>query len=103
MDAAAAAARLRIVVPAAAAPRGALQGALERLRRLCAPRHPAPLRLRLRIDDLQGGRVLELDDAGPLLELPLPAGTYHVHSRRGAVQRDYTMVLEPGRPFTLEL
>ena len=94
-------ARLRIVAPASR-PGGGLQGTVERLRSLCLSVHRAAP-LRLRVDDLQGRRVLELDDVGPLVELPLPAGTYHVRSQRGTRQRAYTMVLEPGRPFTLVL
>ncbi len=62
----------------------------------CAP-------LGLQIFDLQGHRVLALDDAGPLVDVPLPAGTYRVAAHAGSVRRSYTMTLEAGASFDLHL
>ncbi len=59
--------------------------------------------LNLRIDTLQGLRVHAIDDAGPLVDVPLPAGTYHVTVHLGQVRRSYTMTLEPGASFDLYL
>jgi hypothetical protein len=58
---------------------------------------------RLEIHDLRGRRMLALDDAGPLVEVALPPGTYHVTARRGPVQRGYTVALEQGVSFDLHL
>jgi hypothetical protein len=78
---------------------------LRRLRALYAdgPWHDEQAPLCLHIDDLQGRRVLAIDDAGPLSEVPLPAGTYNVTVRLGKVRRSYTMVLEQGASFDLYL
>jgi hypothetical protein len=65
--------------------------------------HHERLPLNLRIDDLQGHRLHTVDDAGPLVELPLPAGTYQVSVHLGPVRRSYTMTLEPGTSFDLYL
>lgn len=62
---------------------------------------PAPLRVR--IDDLRGRPVLAIEDSAPLLDLPLPAGTYHVSACLGAVRRSYTLTLAPGGRFELHL
>lgn len=59
--------------------------------------------LRLRIEDLHGHRMLAVDDAGPLLEVPLPAGTYRVDADAGMLRRSYTMTLESGTSFDLHL
>lgn len=59
--------------------------------------------LRLHIDDLEGRCLLVLDDVGPLVDVPLPAGTYHVFAGVASQQRCYTMTLEAGLPFTLVL
>ena len=55
----------------------------------------------LEIDDLRGRRVLSLHGAQPPLEVALPAGTYHVSVRHGALQRRYTVTLESGALFRL--
>jgi hypothetical protein len=55
----------------------------------------------LEIDDLRGRRMLSLQNARPPLEVALPAGTYHVSLRRGALRRRYTVTLEPGALFRL--
>jgi hypothetical protein len=62
---------------------------------------PQPDGATLEIDDLQGRRVLSLHGAQPPLEVALPAGTYHVHVRRGALRRRYTVTLESGALFRL--
>jgi hypothetical protein len=59
--------------------------------------------LNLRIDDLQGHRMHAVDSAGPLVDVPLPAGTYLVSVHLGPVRRSYTMTLEPGASFDLYL
>lgn len=63
------------------------------------PRAP----LRLQIDDLQNHPFLALDDAGPLVDVVLPAGTYHVAVQRGDVRRGYTMTLAQGASVDLYL
>ena len=59
--------------------------------------------LRLQIDDLQNHPFLTLDDAGPLVDVVLPAGTYHVAVQRGDVRRGYTMTLAQGASVELYL
>jgi hypothetical protein len=78
---------------------------MQRLRALYAegPWHDERAPLGLHIEDLQGHRVLTLDDAGPLIEVPLPAGTYHVSVCLGKVRRRYTLRLEHGASFDLYL
>lgn len=78
---------------------------LQRLRALYAdgPWHEERAPLSLRIDDLRGHRVLAIDDAGPLIDVPLAAGTYHVTVHLGNVRRSYTMTLEQGTTFDLYL
>ncbi len=55
------------------------------------------------IDDLQGHRLFEADPAAPLMDVPLPAGTYHVTAHRGRQRRRYTVTLEHGAHFDLYL
>ncbi len=68
------------------------------LRNLYAPapaaKFDAPLRLH--IDNLQGQRVFTADDAGPLVELALPVGTYNVTAVLGNRCRGYTLTLVEG-------
>lgn len=100
------AARLLIHADDAFVPRGGqFERPLQRLRALYAdgPWQDERSPLRLHIDDLQGLRVLSIDDAGPLIEVPLPAGTYHVTVQLGNVHRAYTMTLEQGAAFDLYL
>lgn len=59
--------------------------------------------LRLLIDTLDGDTVLAIDDAGPLVDVALPAGTYHVTAHLGETQRGYTMTLGQGMAFDLHL
>jgi hypothetical protein len=78
------------------------------LRRLFAlhsdgPWHHFRVPLKLQIDDLEGRRVHTVDDAGPLVDIPLPAGTYKVSVHLGKLRRSYTMVLLPGASFDLHL
>lgn len=78
------------------------------LRRLCTRhasggRHELRPALTLQVDDLQGRRLRSIDDAGPLTDVPLPAGTYQVTALRGHFRRSYTMTLEPGASVELHL
>jgi hypothetical protein len=78
------------------------------LRRMFALRaggrwHHSRLPLRLQIDDLEGHGVHTDDDAGPLVDVRLPAGTYRVSVHLGALRRSYTMTLLPGASFDLHL
>jgi hypothetical protein len=78
------------------------------LRRLFAlhpdgPCNRSRVPLRLQIDDLEGRRVHTVDDAGPLVDVPLPAGTYQVSVLLGTLRRSYTMTLLPGASFDLHL
>ena len=101
-----AAARLLIHADDDARDRGKpTESTLQRLRALYAegPWHDEQAPLNLQIDDLQGRRVLCVEDAGPLVDVPLPAGTYHVNVCLGKVRRCYTMKLEPGTSFDLHL
>jgi hypothetical protein len=58
---------------------------------------------RVCIDDLQGHCFLTADAAPALLEVPLPAGTYHVTVRQGRTQRRYTVTLQQGATVNLVL
>ena len=59
--------------------------------------------LSVQIVNLQGRRVFDVESDAPLLEIPLPAGTYHVTAQCGHVCRSYTMVMESGTSFNLYL
>jgi hypothetical protein len=59
--------------------------------------------LRLLIDTLEGETVLAVDDAGPLVDVSLPPGTYHVTAHLGDSHRGYTMRLDQGASFDLHL
>lgn len=63
----------------------------------------APPALRVCVDDLQGQRHVDADGVGALIDLPLPANTYHVTARLGELQRRYTVLLEPGATVDLHL
>jgi len=82
-----------------------LQSAWHRLRaRFSRRRQPATqTRLQLRVDDLQGRQLRAVDDAGPLTDWPLPAGTYRITAICGDLRRRYTLTLEPGASFDLYL
>ncbi|MEO8652749.1 MAG: hypothetical protein ABI409_01360 [Ramlibacter sp.] len=55
------------------------------------------------VEDMGGNRVLALDDATPLIDLPLPPGTYQVTARHGNLRRGYTLTLECNTSFDLYL
>lgn len=57
----------------------------------------------LDIRDAHGLRVFSLDDAGPLVDVPLPAGTYHVAVHVAQIERGYTMTLVQGSLVNLYL
>ena len=66
-------------------------------------KHDKRTPLKLQIHNLQGIPVHSVDEVGPLIDVPLPAGTYHVTVQFGTVRRRYTMTLEPGASFDLYL
>jgi hypothetical protein len=55
------------------------------------------------VEDMGGNRVLSLDDATPLIDLPLPPGTYQVTARHGNLRRGYTLTLERNTSVDLYL
>jgi hypothetical protein len=55
------------------------------------------------VDDLGGQQFYAAEDAQSLLEVPLPAGTYHVNIRLGDAKRRYTVTLEHGSTVNLYL
>jgi hypothetical protein len=57
----------------------------------------------VRVDDLLGKPHFAADDVRSLIDVALPAGTYHVNVRLGEVQRRYTVTLEQGKTFDLHL
>lgn len=75
------------------------------LRSLYAPTHAAKPEgpLRIHIDNLQGQRVFTADNAGALVELALPVGTYNVTAVLGTLCRGYTLTLVEGVPNNLYL
>jgi hypothetical protein len=85
--------------------RGVLACLLLRLRALVShalrPRTSAPTGVR--IDDLAGRQFFATDDARSTIDVPLPAGTYHVNVRLGHRLRRYTVTLEHGATFDLSL
>ena len=60
-------------------------------------------RLLVRIHDMKGHEVATFDNAGALLDVALPEGTYRVTIERGSVRRGYTMTLSAGGVFDLYL
>jgi hypothetical protein len=62
-----------------------------------------PEPLCLCVEDSRGRTVFAIGDAGPLVELPLPPGTYQVTAHRGRSRRGYTLTLESGTSFDLHL
>jgi hypothetical protein len=74
--------------------------------RLRAPLHAwrrrqAPARIGVQIDDLQGRPFFRSAEPWPLIDVPLPAGTYHVTVDLGELRRRYTVTLEPGAALDL--
>lgn len=57
----------------------------------------------LQIADLRGRPFFSANEMQPLMEVLLPAGTYHVTVKRGTQQRRYTVALETGVTFNLQL
>ncbi len=55
------------------------------------------------VEDMGGNRMLSLDDATSLIDLPLPPGTYQVTARHGNVRRGYTLTLARNTSFDLYL
>ncbi len=98
-------ARLVIHSEGASGADGLFESTLRRLRSLhsIATRLYARSPLAVQIDDLQGRSVLTIAAAGPLLDVPLPAGTYHVIANLGDVRCSYTMRLEQGESLDLHL
>lgn len=80
-------------------------GLVCRLRAFCGPRHPVQDSepAGLEIHDLQGRRILAVREACPLIEVALPAGTYHVSTHVEGTQRRYTVTLEAGASFDLRV
>jgi len=95
---AAAVSRLRI--HAAAGDGWSVEALLQRLR---GRMHDRRAVLALEIDELHGHRVLALDDAGPLVDVALAPGTYHVNTAFAGRRRRYTVTLAPGAAFDLHL
>lgn len=60
-------------------------------------------RVALQIADMQGRPLFHADELPPLIEVPLPAGTYHVTVNLGEQQRRYTVALKQGTRFDLYL
>lgn len=67
------------------------------------PPPPAPAPPELQIHDLRGHRRLALAEIGPLVDIALPPGTYHVTVERAGRQRRYTVTLVQGRASDLHL
>jgi hypothetical protein len=59
--------------------------------------------LQLKITGDERKQVFALNDAGPLTDVALPAGTYHVTADFGGVKRSGVVVLKPGEPAMLNL
>lgn len=87
----------------------ARDGVLERLLMLLrglmsdGRQRQAPPGTSLRIADLQGRPCFAADNTLTLVAVHLPAGTYHVSARLGAVERRYTLTLERGATVDLYL
>lgn len=94
----------RLLIHADDRPGGSFfESALHRLRARYAGGRQRDARLELRVHDLQGHRLRAFPDAGPLTDVPLPAGTYRVTAILGNLRRSYTMTLEEGASFDLHL
>lgn len=57
----------------------------------------------VRIDDLQGRHFFASEDARSLIDVSLPAGTYHVTVQLGDFSRRYTVTLAQGTTVDLHL
>lgn len=75
----------------------------QRIRDWAAACRGAATPVNVRIADLHGHQLFSADAKQPLLDVPLPAGTYDVTVSRGAEQRRYTVALAQGATFDLHL
>jgi len=97
-------ARLRIHCPIEArADDWSVESLFQRLRSRDLQTGSEHLQLGLQIHDLQDQKMLSIDAAGPLVEVTLQPGTYHVSTRLSGVKRGYTITLESGATFDLHL
>jgi hypothetical protein len=84
---------------------GVLPGFMSRLRAwataMAQPGQPALVGLR--VADLQGRQFFSADALTSVVDMPLPAGTYHVTVNLGRQERRYTVALEQGATFDLHL
>ena len=81
----------------------ALPGFLGRLRDWAGARGRSSATVGLRIADLQGRHYFSASVLPSVIDLPLPAGTYHVTVSQGGQHRRYTVALEQGITFDLHL
>lgn len=68
-----------------------------------ATRRRRPTLVGLRVADLQGRQFFFVEGLLPVIDVPLPAGTYHVTVSLGLQQRRYTVALEQGATVDLHL
>ena len=59
--------------------------------------------VKLDIYDANGRRIFGLGEAGPLVDVQLPAGRYRVIAETGGVRREGTVAVEPNRLTELYL
>lgn len=59
--------------------------------------------VKLRITDASGKGVSALKDAGPLTDVKLPAGHYHVAGQFDGVKQGASVDVKPGQPASLTL
>ena len=85
--------------------RGRLAAALRRWRHWTGhAAHGEPsAQLFLQVADLQGHALFTAREWQGLIDVPLPAGTYHVIVNDGSRQRRYTVALDQGSTFDLHL
>lgn len=57
----------------------------------------------IRVEDLQGQQVLELEPVQSPMDVVLAPGTYHVNAQIGATQRNFTVTLQQDMRFELFL
>lgn len=103
-DSTAAWATLRVHAEAAAQPAGApLAAAVRRLWARVRGEQPAPARVRVTSVQgaVPGAPCFEQRGQRGLMDLSLPAGTYHVTVHLGTQQRGYTLTLAPGASVEL--
>jgi hypothetical protein len=92
-----------LLIHAGEPPRDVRPSLLRRIARHVLQRPAPQLPVHLSIDNLAGHRLLDLDQVDALLDIPLPAGTYHVTARQGAATRRYTMTLSASSAHELHL